>query len=125
MRNINNAKTLKCKKTDMCSKTKNRRKSSVIAKFHYTGPTGHDQTKSADFVRDPQSPLGQRGSPTKSADFVRSGLVGSCRARLVEFSYKTAKQHNAREFFMNFALARSIALLLVCLVNIQRQCRPL
>jgi len=28
------------------------RVSRVIAKFHYTGPTGPDQTKSADFVRE-------------------------------------------------------------------------
>jgi len=28
----------------------------VIAKFHYTGPTGPDQTKSADFVGDPREP---------------------------------------------------------------------
>ena len=27
-----------------------------IAKFHYTGPTGPDQTKSADFVADPRGP---------------------------------------------------------------------
>jgi len=32
------------------------------AKFHYTGPTGPDQTR--------------LGSPTKSADFVWSGPVG-------------------------------------------------
>jgi len=25
----------------------------IIAKFHYTGPTGPDQTKSANFVGDP------------------------------------------------------------------------
>jgi len=44
----------------------------IIAKFHYTGPTGPDQTKSADFVGDP----GLRpGSPTKSSGSarVRSG----------------------------------------------------
>ena len=35
----------------------------IIAKFHYTGPTGPDQTKSADFFR----------SPTKSA--IGSGIV--------------------------------------------------
>jgi len=45
----------------------------VIAKFHYTGPTGPDrtgpdETKSADFVGDPH-------------------LVGSGRVRVVEFSY--------------------------------------
>ena len=38
----------------------------VIAKFHYTGPTGPDQTKYADFVGDP----GLRGSVR-----VRSGPV--------------------------------------------------
>jgi len=44
----------------------------VIAKFHYTGPIGPDQTKSADFVGDPRGP---------------NGPSGSGRARLVEFSY--------------------------------------
>ena len=56
----------------------------VEAKFHYTGPTGPDQTKSADFVGDPHGPArtfsrdpGRRpGSPTKSSDFVWSGPVG-------------------------------------------------
>ena len=32
----------------------------VIAKFHYTGPTGPDQTKSADFVGDPDLRPGSR-----------------------------------------------------------------
>ena len=49
----------------------------VIAKFHYTGPTGPDQSKSADFVGDP-------------------GLVGSGRARVVEFSLNRAI-HTARQ----------------------------
>jgi len=49
----------------------------VIAKFHYTGPIGPDQTKSADFVGDPRGPNGPSGLC----------LVGSGRARLVEFSY--------------------------------------
>ena len=40
-----------------------------IAKFHYTGPTGPDQTKSADFVRDP-------GLRPGSREKVRSGPVG-------------------------------------------------
>jgi len=40
----------------------------LIAKFHYTGPTGPDQTKSADFVGDPRGP----GSPSNS--------VGPCRS---------------------------------------------
>jgi len=30
--------------------------SSLLAKFHYTGPTGPDQTKSADFIGDPRGP---------------------------------------------------------------------
>ena len=47
----------------------------LIAKFHYTGRTGPDQIKSADFVGDPRGPnprdfLGdpgrKPGSPTKS-----------------------------------------------------------
>jgi len=51
----------------------------VIAKFHYTGPTGPDQTKSADFVRDP-------GLRPGSREKVRASPVGSGRARVVEFS---------------------------------------
>ena len=34
--------------------------STLIAKFHYTGPTGPDQTKSADFVGDPGLRPGSR-----------------------------------------------------------------
>jgi len=41
----------------------------VIAKFHYTGPTGPDQTKSADFVGDPSLRPGSR-------EKVRAGPVG-------------------------------------------------
>jgi len=48
-----------------------------IAKFHYTGPTGPDQTKSADFVGDPGGLVG-------------SGPVGSGQARVMEFSYYRA-----------------------------------
>ena len=57
----------------------------IIAKFHYTRPTGPDRTrpdKVRGLCRRPrypdlrQSPLGPRGSPTNSADFclVRSGM---------------------------------------------------
>jgi len=53
--------------------------SSVIAKFHYTGPTGPDRTKSADFVGDPGLQPGSRekvrAGPFESAR-VRSGPVG-------------------------------------------------
>jgi len=52
---------------------------SVIAKFHYTGPTGPDQTKSADFVGDP-------GLRPGSREKVRAGPRGSGRVRVVEFS---------------------------------------
>ena len=52
----------------------------LIAKFHYTGPTGPDQTKSADFVGDP-------GLRPGSREKVRAGQCGSGRARVVEFSY--------------------------------------
>ena len=46
-------------------------RTSVIAKFRYTGPTGpDDQTKSADFVGDP-------GLRPGSREKVRSGPVGS------------------------------------------------
>ena len=80
----------------------------LIAKFHYTGPTGPDQTKSADFVGDKKSPCGSvrvragpcgsarvRAGPCGSARVragpcgsvrVRAGPVGSGRDRVVEFS---------------------------------------
>jgi len=45
------------------------RAETVIAKFHYTGPTGPDQTKSADFVGDP-------GLRPGSREKVRAGPVG-------------------------------------------------
>ena len=43
------------------------------------GPTGPDQTKSADFVGDP-------GLRPQSREKVRAGPRGSGRARIVEFS---------------------------------------
>ena len=61
------------------------RDDTVIAKFHYTGPTGPDRTRT-----DPNDPdlretlLGPCGSPTKSVR-VRAGPVGSGGARVVEF----------------------------------------
>ena len=61
----------------------------VTAKFHYTGPTGPDRTR-AGFFCGPglrETPLGPCGSPTKSVR-VRAGLVGSGRARVMEFSLK-------------------------------------
>ena len=59
---------------------------SVIAKFHYTGPTAPDQTKSADFVGDP-------GLRPGSREKVRAGRLGSGRVRVVEFSlYATARR---------------------------------
>jgi len=69
----------------------------VTAKFHYTGPTGPDRTRT-DFFCDPglrETPLGPCGSPTKSVRVragpcwsvrVRAGPIGSGRARVVEFS---------------------------------------
>jgi len=51
----------------------------VIAKFHYTGPTGPDQTKSADFVGDP-------GLPPGSGEKVRAGPCGSGRARVASLT---------------------------------------
>ena len=57
----------------------------LIAKFHYTGPTGHDQTKSADFV-------GDHGLRTGSREKVRAGPVGSGRTGVVEFSLKVASR---------------------------------
>jgi len=51
----------------------------LIAKFHYTGPTGPDLTKSADFV----------GGIRQSPRFVGGlCLVGTGRASVVEFSYE-------------------------------------
>ena len=55
------------------------------AKFHYTGPTGPDQTKSADFFGDP-------GLRPGSREKVRVGPVGSGLARVVEFSLNIAVQ---------------------------------
>ena len=54
---------------------------SIKAKFHYTGPTGPDRTRT-DFVGDPHGPSGvaRRPGPQKSPR-------GSGRARVVEFSY--------------------------------------
>ena len=64
----------------------------VIAKFHYTGPTGPDQTKSGDFVRDPGLRPGSRekvrAGPCGSV-WVRSGPVG---ARVVEFSLNASRR---------------------------------
>ena len=59
-------------------------KPTVIAKFHYTGPTGPDRTRT-DFVGDPHGPNGV--SPQKKSVQVRAGPVGSGRVRVVEFSY--------------------------------------
>ena len=53
---------------------------SIIAKFHYTGPTGPALT----FLR-PGSPRNSVGS-VRVSDKVRAGPRGSGRARLVEFS---------------------------------------
>jgi len=46
----------------------------LIAKFNYTGPTGPDQTKSADFVGDP-------GLRPGSREKVRAGTCASGRVR--------------------------------------------
>ena len=55
----------------------------VCAKFHYTGPTGPDRTRT-DFVGDPH---GTQRSFSNS----RVGPCGSDRARVVEFSYNETK----------------------------------
>jgi len=49
----------------------------LITKFHYTGPTGPDQTKSADFVGDPGLRPGSREKSVR----VRAGPCGSGRVR--------------------------------------------
>ena len=57
--------------------------SGVKAKFHYTGPTGPDRTRTDFFARP--------GPQTRVSDKVRGlCLVGSGRARVVELSYNTA-----------------------------------
>ena len=58
---------------------------SVIAKFHYTGPTGPARTRT-DFVGDPHEPNGvsRRPGPQKSP-------CGSGRVRVVEFSLSPTK----------------------------------
>ena len=58
----------------------------LIAKFHYTGPTGPDRTRG-----DPNGPARTlsetRTDPTEfRRKEVRAGPVGSGRARVVEFS---------------------------------------
>ena len=53
----------------------------VIAKFHYTGPTGPART----FLR--RNFVGS----VRVSDKVRAGPRGSGRARVVEFSYKRAR----------------------------------
>jgi len=49
----------------------------VKAKFHYTGPTGPDQTR-PDFVGDPRGPNGisRRPGPQKKFVRVHAGPVG-------------------------------------------------
>jgi len=61
------------------------RRCRVIAEFHYTGPTGPDQTKSADFV-------GDQGLRPGSHEKVRAGPRRSGRARVVEFSLNSLGQ---------------------------------
>ena len=58
----------------------------LLAKFHYTGPTGPDRTRP-----DPCGPARTRISEklrwsVRVSDKVRAGPVGSGRARVVEFS---------------------------------------
>ena len=60
----------------------------VIAKFHYTGPTGPDQTKSADFVGDPRG-LCQR--PGSAAQVLRKSARASGQACVVKFSLNNVK----------------------------------
>ena len=67
----------------------------VKAKFHYTGPTGPDRTRA-----DPHGPARTNGVTRRSgsarvSDKVRGlCLVGSGRARVVEFSYKHSYWQN-------------------------------
>ena len=57
---------------------------SVKAKFHYTGPTGPDRTRTDFFARP--------GPQTRVSDKVRGlRLVGSGRARVVEFIYNRVR----------------------------------
>ena len=65
--------------------TKVRTHGSVLAKFHYTDPTGPART----FLR-PGSPRNSVGS-VRVSDKVRAGPRGSGRARVVEFSLSHAK----------------------------------
>jgi len=55
-------------------------KPTVIAKFHYTGPTGPARTLS-------ETRTGPRSFAAKKSVQVRAGPVGSGRVRVVEFSY--------------------------------------
>ena len=73
------------------------------AKFHYTGPTGPARTRT-DFVGDPRGPNGvyRRPGPQKSP-------CGSGRARVVEFSYNTARRAvwNQSFLYRDFCLQES------------------
>ena len=67
------------------------------AKFHYTGPTGPDRTRT-----DPHG-LCRRPArtqlsfaETRAAKKVRAGSVGSGRARVVEFSYNAVGKPRVR-----------------------------
>ena len=62
----------------------------VIAKFHYTGPTGPART----FLR-PGSPRNSVGS-VRVSDKVRAGPRGSGRARAVEFSLYWASRRKTQ-----------------------------
>ena len=71
----------------------------LSAKFYYTGPTGPDRTHT-DFFCGPglrETPSGPCGSPTKSVR-VRAGPRGCGRARVVEFSLKWAWSGSREQF---------------------------
>jgi len=66
-----------------------------LAKFHYTGPTGPDRTRTDFFAARVSEKLrwvrvGLQQSPCGSVR-VRAGPVGSGRARVVEFGLYTTR----------------------------------
>jgi len=62
-------------------------KPTVIAKFHYTGPTGPDRTRTDPHGLCRRPARAQRSFAAKKSVQVRAGPVGSGRVRVVEFSY--------------------------------------
>jgi len=74
----------------------------VLAKFHWTGPTGPDQTKSADFVGDETRVTAGSAGSARVSDKVRglcpvgSGRVGSGRVGPVSWNLAIRDEQSLR-----------------------------